>query len=132
MKVCEKIKFMRQVKELSQEKMAEKLGLSLNGYTKIERGETNPSMPRIKQIAEVFEMDFMELVSFGEKNVVFLTGGENHTFLTNFNNISNGSIDLAHELEKSQLLNADKDKEIALLKRIIELMEAKNITVTDE
>ncbi len=85
MKVCEKIKFMRQVKELSQEQMAEKLGLSLNGYAKIERGETNPPLPRIKQIADVFEMDFMELVSFGEKNVVFLTGGKNHTFLTNFN-----------------------------------------------
>ena len=125
MKVCEKIKFMRQVKELSQEQMAEKLGLSLNGYAKIERGETNPPMPRIKQIADVFEMDFMELLNFGEKNVIFLTANENNN-ISHISNGSNSSIDLAHELEKSQLLNAEKDKEIALLKRIIELMEAKN------
>jgi transcriptional regulator with XRE-family HTH domain len=41
MKMCDKIKFMRQSKSLSQEEMAEKLGLSLNGYANIERGETD-------------------------------------------------------------------------------------------
>ncbi len=35
-----------------------------------------------------------------------------------------------HELEKRQILIEDKDKEIALLKRIIELMEAKNEVTT--
>jgi transcriptional regulator with XRE-family HTH domain len=35
---------MRQLKEFSQEDMAEKLGLSLNGYANIERGETDVQM----------------------------------------------------------------------------------------
>lgn len=80
MRMCDKIKFMRQAKELSQEKMAEKLGLSLNGYANIERGDTDVASLRIKQIAEALDADFMELVSFGERNVVFLTGGEHHTY----------------------------------------------------
>lgn len=52
MRMCDKIKFMRQAKSLSQEEMAEKLGLSLNGYANIERGETDVASSRIQQIAE--------------------------------------------------------------------------------
>lgn len=117
MKVCDKIKFMRQAKELSQEQMAEKLGLSLNGYANIERGETNPPLQRIEQIAKVFEIDLMELLSFGERNVVFFVGNENSSPV-NFNNVSHDSksSSLAHELDKAHL-------EISYLKEIIELMK---------
>jgi transcriptional regulator with XRE-family HTH domain len=115
---------MRQAKELSQEQMAEKLGLSLNGYANIERGETDVASSRIQQIAEVLDSDFMELVSFGERNVVFLTGGEHHTY--NVGVIQNSKVDL----EKAQLLLEIKDKEIAMqqneieqLKKIIMLLE---------
>lgn len=127
MRVCEKIKFMRQVKELSQEQMAEKLGLSLNGYANIERGNADAPLSRIQQIADVFEMDLMELLSFGEKNVVVFVGNENHNVFQNSN-----SSELANELEKAQLLLEIKDKEIAMqrneieqLKKIIELLEQK-------
>ena len=125
MRICDKIKFMRQAKELSQEQMAEKLGLSLNGYANIERGETDVASSRIQQIAEVLDSDFMELVSFGERNVVFLTGSENHN-VSNVLHISNTS----NDLEKAQLIIEIKEKEIAMqqneieqLKKIIMLLE---------
>jgi ribosome-binding protein aMBF1 (putative translation factor) len=38
MEVHENIKFLRQFKSWSQEQMAEKLDMSLNGYAKIEQG----------------------------------------------------------------------------------------------
>lgn len=127
MRVCEKIKFIRQVKELSQEQMTEKLGLSLNGYANIERGNADAPLSRIQQIAEVFEMDLMELLSFGEKNVVVFVGNENHNVFQNSN-----SSELANDLEKAQLMLEIKDKEIAMqrneieqLKKIIELLEQK-------
>ena len=41
MVVHEKIKFFRQAKNWTQEEVAEKLGLSPNGYGSIERGETD-------------------------------------------------------------------------------------------
>lgn len=122
--MCEKIKFMRQAKSLSQEEMAEKLGLSINGYANIERGETDALMSRIEQIAQVFEMDFMELVSFGERNMICFTGLENH----NISHISQNSNtdDFKHDLEKSQLIIEAQRSEIAHLKEIIELMKALN------
>ncbi len=121
MKMCDKIKFMRQAKSLSQEEMAEKLGLSINGYANIERGETDVAASRIQQIADVLDSDFMELVSFGERNVVFLTGSENHN-VSNILHISNTS----NDLEKSQLIIEAQRSEIAHLKEIIELMKALN------
>ncbi len=125
MKMCDKIKFMRQAKELSQEQMAEKLGLSLNGYANIERGETDVAASRIQQIADVLDSDFMELVSFGERNVVFLTG-ENHSY-NNLGIILNiAPTDFKHDLEKSQIIIDAQRSEIAHLKEIIELMKALN------
>lgn len=119
MKMCDKIKFMRQAKNLSQEEMAEKLGLSLNGYANIERGETDVASSRIQQIAEVLNADFMELVSFGERNVVFLTGSENHN-VSNILHISTTS----NELEKANIIIESQQKEISYLKEIIALMKA--------
>jgi transcriptional regulator with XRE-family HTH domain len=124
---------MRQVKELSQEQMAEKLGLSLNGYANIERGNADAPLSRIQQIADVFEMDLMELMSFGEKNVVFFVGNEQHASPVNFNNVThieNSPADLMQALEKARFILEIKDKEIAMqhneieqLKKIIMLLE---------
>ena len=122
MRMCDKIKFMRQAKELSQEQMAEKLGLSLNGYANIERGETDVASSRIQQIAEVLDSDFMELVSFGERNVVFLTGGEHEHHTYNVGVIQNSKA----ELEKSHLIIEAQKTEITYLKEIIELMKNKS------
>lgn len=119
MRMCDKIKFMRQAKSLSQEEMAEKLGLSLNGYANIERGETDVASLRIQQIAEALDTDFMELVSFGERNVVFLTGSGNY----NFSHISHDTTS-SNELEKAHLIIEAQQKEIAYLKEIIELMKS--------
>ncbi len=127
MRICDKIKFMRQAKSLSQEEMAEKLGLSINGYANIERGGTDALMSRIEQIAEVFEMDFMELMSFGERNVVCLTGGENHVYNVGIiTHTSSASANFKHDLEKSQIIIEAQRSEIAHLKEIIELMKALN------
>jgi transcriptional regulator with XRE-family HTH domain len=69
MKVHEKIRSLRRSKRWSQEEMAEKLNLSVNGYANIERGETDPQLSRLEKIAETFGMELVELFSFGEKNV---------------------------------------------------------------
>ncbi|MCK5877926.1 MAG: helix-turn-helix transcriptional regulator [Candidatus Marithrix sp.] len=40
-----------------QEEIANKLGMSVNGYAKIEHGETDLQLSRLNQIAEVFEVN---------------------------------------------------------------------------
>jgi transcriptional regulator with XRE-family HTH domain len=107
MKVHEKIRSIRQSKGWSQDKMAEKLELSVNGYANIERGETDVQVSRLEQIAETFGMDLLELFNFGERNVFYLVGDNENSFncknlqSTNFSSEKN---EFEHELEKAHIL----------------------------
>jgi transcriptional regulator with XRE-family HTH domain len=121
MKINEKIRLMRQLKEFSQEEMAEKLGLSLNGYANIERGETDVQMSRLQQIAQIFDMDLLELFNYGEKTITCLIGN-NNLCSNNVNCKDTGySKEAYFEIQKLQLIVEQQLKEIAYLKEIIEL-----------
>ncbi len=126
MQVHEKIRQMRVLKGWSQEDMADRLQMSVNGYANIERGETDVQASRLEQIAKLFGMDLMELFSFGERNTVFSIG-DNNTHHTQ--NILCSQESVAFELQKCQLLLQQKDlelehqkKEIAYLQQIVKLL----------
>lgn len=126
MKINEKIRTLRENKHWSQEELAEKLNMSLNGYAKIERGENNLTIQKLEKIAQVFGIDILELMSFGESNILLFQEKDNH-FLTH--NIINTSQDLALEIRqlkqtiqhKDELLN-QKDMLIQSLQRENELL----------
>lgn len=71
MNINEKIRKLRETKAWSQEQMAEKLNMSLNGYAKIERGETKLYLDKLEQIAQILDIDIVELIQSGEKNICF-------------------------------------------------------------
>jgi transcriptional regulator with XRE-family HTH domain len=115
MEVHEKIRFLRESKDWSQEDMAEKLSMSVSGYSKIERGETKVAVSKLKKIAEIFEVDVIELMSVGEKNVYLINNGDsNHGY-----SIIGLPVELALENQKQRLIIELKDKEIALQQREI-------------
>ena len=125
MKLNQKIRKLREFHEWSQEEMAERLSMSKNGYAKIERGVSQVNLERLQQIANLFQMDVVELLSSEHKGLVCLFS-ENSQYSSNYYN--NG--EAAAEIEKLQLMLAhkdelmnQKDKEIAALKHIISLME---------
>lgn len=120
MKVYEKIRFMREERNWSQEEMAAKLNMSVNGYSKIERGESRVHIPKLEQIAEILEMDIIELMSLGEKSVYFSANDNGNN---GYNII--GSTELALEIQKLQLQLELKDKELALKDKEIELKNEK-------
>lgn len=134
MKVCEKIKRLRQDKGWSQEEIANKLNISTNAYGCIERGDTDISLSRLEDISAVFEMDVADF--FDKKTSVFNFGGTQHN-QQNWCNVY-GSLDnlrIQTELEKSQLIIEKlevtiqaQQSEIGLLKEIIELMKSKSNT----
>ncbi|MDD5274708.1 MAG: helix-turn-helix transcriptional regulator [Methylovulum sp.] len=124
MKVNEKIRTIRQLKDFSQEEMAEKLGISKNTYANIERGETDVSVSRLEQIANTFEMDLVELFNFGEKTVACLIGNNNQ-FSNIGQNISD-SKEAQFEIQKLQLIVEQQLKEISYLKEIIELTKCQS------
>lgn len=51
--------------------MTEKLNMSLNGYAKIERGETKLYLDKLEQIAQILDIDVAELIQSGEKISAF-------------------------------------------------------------
>ncbi len=126
METHEKIRFIRMFKGWTQEEMAEKLGMALNGYAKIERGEVDINTARLKQIAEISGIEMAQLVGLNEKNVFnFIESPYNL-----INNQSNNScyinqLETKHQLEKAHLVIEQKDKEIAYLQEIIRLLNSR-------
>lgn len=115
MKVHEKIKLLRENNHWTQEEMAQKLSMTTKGYAKIERGETISNLPRIEQIAEVFNMDICELLAYGEEGKIYINNTDNN--LTNsFISLGNG----VEEIQRLQLIISHKDELLAHKEEIIE------------
>lgn len=63
-KIGTKIRILRDRKKLSQETLAEISTLERNSIGMIERGETNPTIYTLKQIADALEVEITELFNF--------------------------------------------------------------------
>lgn len=134
MSVNEKIRKFREAKDWSQEQMAEKLNMSLNGYAKIERGESKIYLDKLEQIAQVFDIDVIELMQSDGKNIcfqiesplgsVYQGGGETQMLIE----IERLKLELSHAREKEGLLNKlliQKDDEILTLKNTLKMLSNK-------
>lgn len=102
MDITEKIKTLREANDLSQEKMAQLMNMSKNGYGKLERGEVEITVRKLKKIASILNVDISELIN--EKGVFYHIGdiGDN----SNNHNCYNSNI-------------VKSDKEYDILKEII-------------
>lgn len=119
MEVHDKIKVLRQSKDLTQEKLAEKLGISATQYGSIERGKTKDlKVSRLKKIAELLGVELSELFSLNEKGVVNLAYKQDQSGW-NIGSQANECLELKHELEKSQLIIEQKNQEILYLKELV-------------
>jgi transcriptional regulator with XRE-family HTH domain len=113
MSVNEKLKLVRQAKGLTQEDVAEKLGISASTYGDIERGDRDPKLSKLQKIADILEIGLTELLDLTDKsslNINFSTrdkGINQHVYINS-----------TSEIEK-QLLLESKDKEITLQREII-------------
>lgn len=119
MKINEKIRQLREQRQLSQENMADKLGMSVTGYAKIERGEVRSNLPRLEQISEVFDMDICELLSYGESEKVYFNNSVTES--TNSNNFlfAVGNDNLEKAIQQLQLIISHKDELLAQKDKII-------------
>ena len=129
MKINEKIRQLREQHQLSQENMADKLGMSVTGYAKIERGEVRSNLPRLEQISEVFDMDICELLSYGESEKVYFnnsvtesTNSNNFLFAVGNDNLEKAIQQLQLSISHKDELLAQKDKIILGLEREIALL----------
>lgn len=68
-KIGSSIRKIREIKGLKQETVALKLGLTTNGYGKIERGESQINLDRLNQIAEIFDVNPNDILNFDENTI---------------------------------------------------------------
>ena len=118
MESSEKIKIMREMNQWTQEEVAEELGMSTTGYAKIERGQTNVSVEKLKQIAQVFNLNVAQLLD--DERFVMCSIGDNNS---NYNNYFGTNEKLSLENEKLKQLLSAKESEIEALKKVIALLE---------
>ena len=58
----QKIKILRKQLGISQFAMAEKLGISQNAFSKIELGKSEMTLSRLYQVADILEVDLLDLI----------------------------------------------------------------------
>ncbi len=119
-----KIKILRNVKDHNQKTMGEKLNLSESAYNKIENGETDLTMQKLAQIANIFGVDKENLSNNNKTiNVVFTSANETIVIINNHqinNNNENNFIDyLKSEFNKQRQELETKNEIIQTLKQEI-------------
>ena len=127
MSVNEKVRLFRELNQWSQEEMAERMNMSVAGYAKIERGEPNISLHKLKQIASVLQIDLLDLVSTHDSGVI-LVGGENNQNHFRNNYYGNQAAELEVEKLKLELKHKDellkqRENELETLRDIVNLLK---------
>lgn len=148
MQLNEKVRTLRELNDFSQEEMAAKLGMSTNGYAKIERGVRRLDIPKLNEIAAVLGMDLVELINFDTEKALNLIHENKQSIIYHYqiNKDSSqhtyfGTNELEHEIEKLKLtiahqqtlleekqreinqITEQKNREIALLQDLVEALK---------
>jgi transcriptional regulator with XRE-family HTH domain len=110
-----KIKQLRELKNFTQEYIAQQLGLSTRAYSKIESGETQLTINRLNEISKILEIDPLEILGFDHNNIFNNCSQEG-----NYNTIGTTTFQIPEKLiqqyEKTIQILED---EVALLKSLI-------------
>lgn len=116
-KLGDKIRKIRDLRGLSQENMADMLGLSLPTYADIERGKKDVTIGRLETIAEKLGVTLNDIMNFNDRVSNFFDQCQNTSVNAGTNPTQNSHYDtreLQHQLEKLQLelklCQAEKDK----------------------
>ena len=122
----ENIRILREANQWSQEEVAEKLAMSPSGYAKIERGEVKLYLDKLEQIANIFNVDVVDLLNSDKRNIYLLISENSHSS----SNYYNSDSALMIENEKLKLSLSHQEKlieqycaEIALLKEMNALLK---------
>jgi len=112
MEVGKNIKQLRELKNLTQSHIAERLNMSIGGYSKIESGQTDVTLSKIQRIAEILEADLATILNFDPKNI-FNQYNNTHSIIT-------GSVDTQNNDSNILKILSNIQEEITSVKHVIE------------
>lgn len=90
------IRKIRELRNYTQTYMSDKLDMSLSGYSKIERDETEISIKRLAQIAEILEIEINSILKFDQNTFFTLEQDQSHRL--GDNNQPNSNLNLTEKL----------------------------------
>lgn len=119
MKIGDKIKLLREIKNISTKQMAEDLDMTLGGYLKIERSDVDINTEKIEKISNLLGIKPSELLNLDER----------HIFNFSNNEIKNGGYNIFNFPDEMKQLYEDKIKlledKIAYQQEIINQLKSK-------
>jgi transcriptional regulator with XRE-family HTH domain len=75
--IGDSIRKFRELRGYSQDYMAHKLEISQGSYAKIENGSTNITVDRLQKIAEILEIDIINLLNNSKQNTFYQSNNNN-------------------------------------------------------
>lgn len=110
MKLHEKINLLRESQNISQEEIADKLGISQSAYSKIERGITTISTDKLLTIAEILGITVGELVETDCQIIIMNHGNKDDSknFILTTVSENNENIDVL----KERIAGLEREKEL--------------------
>lgn len=134
MEIYDKVRVMREIRQWSQEEMADRMGMSVTGYAKIERGQSKLHYDKLEQIANIFNISVNDLIDLDKRMPTWYFGENNNHNIANYYS-TDSAIHLELEklkliienqqqlLHSKDLLLQQKDNEIKSLNEIISLLK---------
>ncbi|TLU99573.1 helix-turn-helix domain-containing protein [Dyadobacter luticola] len=119
MEIGEKIKKIRELKNYTQDYMAQKLEMTQAGYGKLERNESDLSYQKLEKIAEVLKVSVEDIINFNEKmifNVMHNQTGNGYV-------VNNGLSEQERKLYE-QIIQQQKE-EIEFLRKFIDQFQSR-------
>ncbi len=124
-KINDKLRILRNMNDLTQEVMAEKIDMSLNNYGDIERGDTKITTEKLEKIIQVFNMDLLEFLLLGEKGRFCLIYDGNFYNSHVQNSYSGDNANFYYSEEKQDLIIKELQTTLQHQKEKINLLQEK-------
>ena len=67
--IIDNIKKFRELKNITREEFADKIEMSVSGYSKIERGEVDLTLTKLYKIAEILEVEVSQILNFDASQI---------------------------------------------------------------
>ena len=107
-KIIENIKKFRELKNLTRDEVAEKLEMSLSGYSKLERGDVELTVNKLFRISDILEVQVSQILNFDASQIF---------------NVSNNQVVNGVEIKEQHHHYKDEDKYIQLLEAEVERLK---------
>ncbi len=69
-KISGNIRKIRELRDLTREHVADELGMTVSGYSRLERGEVDITIVRLFRLSQLFNIEMVELIAFDTSNSV--------------------------------------------------------------